>query len=139
MARELTSEQNDFLTWLIDESTGEDKEDWPVTARIFIVNLAAIHTSSMVSLPTNNHANIGSFIIQAITHALLDLAANPEYLKPLREEVDEVTKREGWTKSALDQMHRIDSFVKESQRLHPVAVCELVFCSYSSFLLDSSK
>jgi len=68
---------------------------------------------------------MGSFVIQAITHALLDLAANPEYLKPLREEVDELTKREGWTDSALEQMHRIDSFVKESQRLHPVGICEL--------------
>jgi hypothetical protein len=69
---------------------------------------------------------MNSFVVQAVTHALLDLASNPEYLKPLREEVEEVTKREGWTKAALDQMHKLDSFVKESQRLHPAGVCELV-------------
>jgi cytochrome P450 len=74
-----------------------------------------------------------SFVVQAVTQPLLDLAANPEYLEPLREEVDEVTKREGWTKSALDQMHKLDSFVKESQRLHPIGVGELVFDSYSNF------
>src|SRR5258708_1861305 len=125
LASSPSPEQNDFLTWLIDKSKADDREDWPITARMFNVNLAAIHTSSMVSLPTNHEVKMGSFVIQAITHALLDLATNPEYLKPLREEVDEVTKREGWTESALEQMHRIDSFVKESQRLHPVGVCEL--------------
>jgi cytochrome P450 len=65
-------------------------------------------------------------VVQAITHALFDLAAKPEYLKPLREEVEELIKREGWTKAALEQMHKLDSFVKESQRLHPVGVCKLV-------------
>jgi cytochrome P450 len=65
-------------------------------------------------------------VVQAITHALFDLASNPEYLKPLREEVEEVTTREGWTKAGVDQMHKVDSFVKESQRLHPVAIRKLV-------------
>jgi len=49
-----SSEQNDFLTWLIDKSEADDREDWPITARMFNVNLAAIHTSSMVCLPTNH-------------------------------------------------------------------------------------
>jgi len=40
--------------------------------------------------------------------------------------VEEVTKREGWTKTALDQMCKIDSFLKESQRLNPSGVCELL-------------
>ena len=68
-------------------------------------------------------------VVQAVTQALFDLASNLEYVKLLREEVEEVTKREGWTKAALDQMVKIDSFVKESQRLHPAAVRELLFDS----------
>lgn len=79
----------------------------------------------MVSLP-DHHVNMDSFVVQASTHALFDLASNPEYLKPLREEVETVTKREGWTKAALDKMHKVDSFVKESQRLHPVGTRESV-------------
>jgi len=75
------------------------------------------------------------FKLQAVTHALFDLASNPEYLKPLREEVEEVTNREGWTKAALDQMCKVDSFVKESQRFRPVSVCKSVFVSKSRFLL----
>ena len=41
-------------------------------------------------------------------------------MQPLREEVEEVVKSEGWTKAGLDQMHKIDSFIKESQRLNPL-------------------
>lgn len=74
-------------------------------------------------------------MVQATTHVLFDLASNPEYFEPLREEVEEVTKREGWTKAALDQMCKIDSFVKESQRLRPAAVCKSVLDSKSKFLL----
>jgi len=53
------------------------------------------------------------------------LALYPDYWKPLREEVENATKGKGWTKAALDQMSKVDSFIKESQRLHPLAECEL--------------
>jgi len=43
-------------------------------------------------------------------------------MKPLREEVEEIIQREGWTKEGIDQMHKIDSFMKEAQRLHPIAM-----------------
>lgn len=54
-------------------------------------------------------------------HALYDLAAYPKFAGILREEVDEVLHREGWTKTAMDQMERIDSFIRESQRLSPLS------------------
>jgi hypothetical protein len=109
----------------MDEAKGEEKEPQALAAQILSLNFAAIHTSSMVSL-LNHHLNMDSFVIQAITHALFDLASHPQYLKPLREEVDEVIRQEGWSKVALDQMRKLDSFIKESQRLHPVEICKLV-------------
>jgi hypothetical protein len=48
---------------------------------------------------------------------LYDLAAHPEYVTPMREEVEAVIAAEGWTKAAMGKMRRVDSFVKESQRL----------------------
>ncbi|KAF9528910.1 cytochrome P450, partial [Crepidotus variabilis] len=95
----------DLLTWLMDTAKGEETTDWFLTSRILTVNFAAIHTSSMT-----------------FTQALYYLAANQRYIQPLREEVEEVTSREGWTKAALDKMIRIDSFMKESQRLKPMAI-----------------
>ena len=49
-------------------------------------------------------------------HALFYLAALPEYIGPFRAEVEEVIERECLTKEALDQIDKVDSFIKESQR-----------------------
>lgn len=48
---------------------------------------------------------------------LLDLAARPEYAQPMREEVQAVINEEGWTKVAVGKLWKLDSFLKESQRL----------------------
>jgi Cytochrome P450 len=60
---------------------------------------------------------------QAFTHALYDLAANPQYIQPLREEVEENLTEKGWTKAAMDKMWKVDSFLKESMRLHGFQLC----------------
>jgi len=56
---------------------------------------------------------------------LYRLLANPEYIEPLREEVDAVIKEEGWTKAGIDRMHKIDSFLRETQRADGLALCLL--------------
>jgi hypothetical protein len=48
---------------------------------------------------------------------LYRLLVNPEYLEPLREEVNAVKKEEGWTKAGVDKMYKIGSFLRETQRL----------------------
>lgn len=53
--------------------------------------------------------------------ALYYLAAHPEYIEPLRQEVDMVISQEGWTKAALGKMQKLDSFLKESQRITGLA------------------
>lgn len=53
-------------------------------------------------------------------------------MKLLREEVEEIIQREGWTKAALDQMSILDSFIKESQRLHPLSISKsMSYIAYS--------
>ena len=63
-------------------------------------------------------------------HALFYLAAQPEYIGHLREEVEDVIEREGWTKEALDQMYKVDSFIKESQRKSQLGnrECRSILC-----------
>jgi hypothetical protein len=58
---------------------------------------------------------------QQFTHALYNLAAHPEYIAPLREEIEFLVTSEGWEKSTLAKMRKLDSFLKESLRLHPLA------------------
>jgi len=99
---------NDMLSWLIDEATEDQRNVESLCLRLLFVNFAALHTSGM-----------------AFTQALYYLAAYPEYMEPLREEVEEVTTREGWGKSALGKLHKVDSFLKESARLNPAELISL--------------
>ncbi|KAJ7578344.1 cytochrome P450 [Mycena floridula] len=90
----------DLIAWLIDEAPPEKKTVHELAIRVLFVNNAAIHTTSM-----------------AFTHALYFLATYPYYVTPLREEIEAVVKEHGWTKSAIGKMVKLDSFLKESQRL----------------------
>jgi len=61
--------------------------------------------------------------MQNFAHALYHLAAAPEHAAILREEVDAIVQEEGWTKAAIDRMIKVDSFLRESQRLNGLATC----------------
>ncbi|KAI0401619.1 cytochrome P450 [Xylaria palmicola] len=67
----------------------------------------------------------------ASTNALIDLATHPQFVAGLREEIDAVLAEDGEaldeegqlyiTKAAIAKMRKLDSFLKESQRLTPLA------------------
>ncbi|KAF8989849.1 cytochrome P450 [Cyathus striatus] len=106
--RKLEDHTNDlneltFLKWLILEANGDEQENIRLTKRVLMTNFAAIHTTSSAFLQT-----------------LYYLAANPSYIKPLREEIDKVISQDGWSKNSLDKLIKIDSFIREVQRLHPL-------------------
>lgn len=69
---------------------------------------------------------------QTFTHALYHLAANPEYIQSLREEIEEVIRTDGWTKVSMGSMWKLDSFLKESHRVNGISGSEdvlvCVFC-----------
>lgn len=44
----------------------------------------------------------------------------------MRREVEDAVAEDGWTKSALQKMRKVDSFLKESQRLNSLGSCECV-------------
>ncbi|KAK7065021.1 cytochrome P450 [Favolaschia claudopus] len=92
---------NDLISWMLEIAEGEQRTVNPLALRILSTNMAAIHTTSM-----------------AFTHALFDLTTHPEYFLPMREEAERVIKEEGWTKAALSNMVKIDSFFRESQRIN---------------------
>lgn len=55
----------------------------------------------------------------AITHAVFDLLARPEYIQPLRAEAQEALAEDGqWKSSTIARLRRMDSFLKESQRVN---------------------
>jgi len=119
-----TASQNDSITWLLEEATGEQRSMRNLILRLLMTNFVAMHSSSMVRICLRVSMHLTDFFVQAFTQALYYLAANPEYAVALREEVNAVVGEYGWTKAAVDRMYRIDSFIRESQRLDPVSTSE---------------
>lgn len=56
--------------------------------------------------------------------ALFDLASRPEYIEPIREEIESIIAEEGWSKSSVMKMRKLESFLKESQRYSQLAGCK---------------
>ncbi|KAF7370033.1 hypothetical protein MSAN_00633300 [Mycena sanguinolenta] len=93
---------NDYLSWLLESVDINDERTAPdIVSRILAMNMAGIHTTS-----------------NAFAHALFDLTTHPSYINALREEAEQIVEEHGWTKAALNKMHKIDSFLRESQRMH---------------------
>ncbi|OSX67199.1 hypothetical protein POSPLADRAFT_1130463 [Postia placenta MAD-698-R-SB12] len=91
---------HDYLTWLIEETQKVKLSPDFVVQGILASNFSAVHTAS-----------------NSITHALFNLAAHTQYMQPLREEVEDIIKEHGWTYNAIKEMWKLDSFMRESQRL----------------------
>ncbi|KAJ6608826.1 cytochrome P450 [Mycena sp. CBHHK59/15] len=60
------------------------------------------------------------------THAIYDLAAFPEYASAMREEAAHAVRGDGWSATALANMHKIDSFLPESQRFNGIHVVDMM-------------
>ena len=102
--RQKTQETSvDLLQWMSDNAEGRPKT--VLSAINLHVAFAAIHTSAV-----------------AVTHILYDLCAMPEYVQPLREEIEAALAEEGGvpTKKAFLKMSKLDSFMRESQRFNPL-------------------
>ena len=67
--------------------------------------------------------------MQTITNVFYRLLSNPEYVEPLRHEVETTVAEEGWTKAAMDKMYKIDSFLRETQRVDDIDHGSLVYFS----------
>lgn len=65
-------------------------------------------------------------VSKTFAHALYTLAALPIYMKPLREEVDAVTREYGWSKAAMGHLRKVDSFIKECTRMNTLNGCTLI-------------
>ncbi|KAK7735828.1 hypothetical protein SLS63_003789 [Diaporthe eres] len=96
-------EYNDAIEWAETECKGQAYD-----AAIFQLTLsfAAIHTTT-----------------DLLAQTMLFLASEPELITPLREEIVQVLKAEGWRKTALYNMKLVDSAFKETQRMKPNSIC----------------
>ncbi|KAI0537507.1 cytochrome P450 [Xylaria digitata] len=102
---------------MIERAEGADRDPYHLAHLEIVISLVAIHTSQ-----TN------------AVHVLYDLAARPEYIAELRDEIRSVVEAKGgsWDKTSYTQLRKMDSFMKESQRFSPPSVL-----SYHRFMMSA--
>ena len=58
--------------------------------------------------------------------ALYQLSYHPQYIEPLREEIASVVAESGWSKKSIDRLNKLDSFIRETQRVAPLTAGESI-------------
>ncbi|KAL9138154.1 MAG: hypothetical protein Q9175_000625 [Cornicularia normoerica] len=101
-----STKPNDLMQWISDRAAAEGNTyDFKHQAQLQLsAGLASIWSTS-----------------KTCTHNLYDLAYRKEYIETLRQEIIEVLAEEDGhlTKQGLAKMKKLDSFMKESQRVNP--------------------
>ena len=101
-------EPNDFLQWMMNNARQDEGHPDDLAHRQLLVSLGAIHTTSM-----------------QVSHFMYDLCTYPEYIEDLRQEIISTIREDsGFKKTTLNKMRKLDSFLKESQRMNAPFTCE---------------
>ncbi|PIG83981.1 hypothetical protein AARAC_008631 [Aspergillus arachidicola] len=96
-----TSSRHDCIQWVLQSSkTPAQKTVVRMTQQIFGILFASAHQMSM-----------------ALVYAMFDLCLHPEYIQPLREEIEHVRHTTSFA-GHFDHLPLLDSFLRESARLN---------------------
>lgn len=113
--------------WVVDEAAHQGQPIEVVIDAVMASKFAAIYTSSNVrragtagAWSTGMGQMLTTHAPQSITQALYYLASSPKYAAILREEVEIIVREHGWNKIAIGTMWKLDSFMRESQRLNGI-------------------
>ncbi len=102
-ARHQGEERKDVLQWMLDLGTGNDRKKDVIVGKMMFLTMAGFHAPTATAV-----------------HVVYDLCAHPNYLAPLRKEIEDELAIEGgvWTLALLRRLKRLDSVIKESQRIN---------------------
>ncbi|CAG9950337.1 unnamed protein product [Clonostachys rosea f. rosea IK726] len=100
-------EFGDALGWVEREATAKSVDCNP---SIFQLLLSTVSINTTADL---------------LEQCMLSIAQHPEIINPLREEIRDVLRHSGWSKSSLSDMKLLDSVIKESQRLKPTSIAAM--------------
>ncbi|KAJ5545289.1 hypothetical protein N7461_007593 [Penicillium sp. DV-2018c] len=110
----------DALDWYRETAEARNQLDFDQSCSQVGLALAAIHTTSNL-----------------LTNVLYDLAAYPEYIQPLRDEIRAVAAEDGiLKKTSLLKLKLMDSVMKESQRMHPVSLTSISRLAHRQVVLS---
>ncbi|KAF2748979.1 ent-kaurene oxidase [Sporormia fimetaria CBS 119925] len=115
----------DMLQWLMNRSSDHDRDTVEQIAMLQLsLTFAAIHTTSLTA-----------------TNIFFTLAADTASIAPLREEIRRVTAENGgiMTYRALQQMEKLDSYMKEVMRFYPLGLTSFTRKVVRGFTLSNGQ
>ncbi|KAH7015594.1 cytochrome P450 [Ilyonectria destructans] len=115
----------DMLQWIMDAREKFPDKNSRNMAKVQLgISFAAIHTTTLTA-----------------TNAFYDVAASPELAAELRAEAQQaLTENDGiFTSNALQSMKKMDSFLKETLRLHPATMASFQRKVLKSFTLSNGQ
>ncbi|KAM6503737.1 Cytochrome P450 [Amanita muscaria] len=92
---------NDVISWMLHIAKGQQRSIQDLVKSVLIMNFAALHTTTVCT-----------------TYVMYTLATHPEYIQPLRDEIEALIEGEGLSKDAINKLWKADSFIKECLRMH---------------------
>ncbi|KAL9630381.1 MAG: hypothetical protein Q9164_006444 [Protoblastenia rupestris] len=103
---------HNMSVWNLRNSTQKQRDSLDIQAQMQLsVSMASIHTTSMT-----------------VTNVIFDLAARPQYIGPLQEEIAVVKATETTpylSKTSMPKLKKLDSFLKESHRVNPISLLNM--------------
>lgn len=94
---------SNVLSWLAESAKGVDRDADTLAHVEVLLALASVHTTLL-----------------RMVNVLYDLTANPQYLEELQLEIqNEWESKEGWNSTSYSRLHKMDSVLRESQRMSP--------------------
>lgn len=113
---------HDAIQWLEENSRGQSFDP---AAMQLALSTAAIHTTT-----------------DLLTQTILDICGREELIQELRKEIISVLGDGGWNKGTMYKLKLMDSVIKESQRVKPMAIgkrLSIDILEYVVLILINSK
>lgn len=124
---------DDLVQWLVDAAPPIERNAPMISERVMALNVASIHTTTMVSTSTvgfnlNKKRQILTWPrYQTFTCALYTLAAQAEkYMEPLRREVLENLEDGEISYNSAQKLPKMESFLRESGRFNNAGLSEFL-------------
>ncbi|GJJ09307.1 hypothetical protein Clacol_003529 [Clathrus columnatus] len=95
------NKQDDLFSLFVEAAEDKHRNVSSLFMRVLHMNSAVVHTTSETT-----------YLI------LMELAARQEYIQPLREEIETMVAKYGWSKTALSSMEKLESFMMETMRVN---------------------
>lgn len=127
------TEQGHFMSWILNylEDPSSITQLIMASYQMICKFMSRLYLNDILTFIQVAFASIHTTTTVAC-HALYDLMARPEYIQPLRDEIQQVMAEDGhdvaeegntqMKRGSLSKLKKLDSFIKESQRVNPLGL-----------------